>query len=142
MNALMETCDNCGRATPVEFMNWAGIDINNDNSDYISVGIEQLATPDGLGGYGVKICDFCLIRCQQCEVKFLPDEGLISCELNADGFLTGVEIVLCPVCKSIEDLDAKAEYDGNTKWRSCLSNTTNSFKNDAFGRLDSESEAE
>jgi hypothetical protein len=108
----------------------------------VSDGVALIAELNSRTDDAVNLCTFCLTTCQQCEMLFLTTEGLIACELNADGFLTGVEIVLCPVCKSIEDLDAKIEHDGNTKWRSCLSNTTNSFKNDAFSTFDSKSEAQ
>jgi hypothetical protein len=106
----------------------------------VSAGVVDLTHRNSRTDYAAGLCDFCLIACQQCGMGFLSHEGLIACELDDKGFLTGIEIALCPTCYSIEKMDAKHEHDGNTKWRPCLSNTTNSFKNDAFGRFDSESE--
>lgn len=138
---LMETCDKCLRETPVEFMT-AIEDVSRACKGLaVSHGVMKISQTNSRTDDCVQLCDFCIVECQQCGMVFLPDEGLIVCELDDEGFLTGDETALCPVCYSIEQMDAKVEYDQNTKWRPCLSNTTNSFKNDAFGRLDSENEA-
>lgn len=137
---IMETCDKCLRILPGQFVAWIS-DVHYLRTKLIvSDGIVTVAESNSWTDDVVTLCAFCKVTCQQCGMWFLTDEGLIVCELDDKGFLTGEETALCPVCYSIEQMDAKVEYDRNTKWRPCLSNTTNSFKNDAFGRLDSESE--
>jgi hypothetical protein len=141
MSALMQACDNCLRDTPAEYMIMLDDVHYLCNEGLVSDGVAAIARRNSRTDDAVDLCVFCLTVCQSCRKFFLTTEGAIICELDDHGFLTGGEIILCQQCIDTENMPPPDVDDGNAKPPPCLSNTTNSFKNGAFGRPDSESEA-